>query len=170
MLDRSYRHEKSLGTQDIPPQPHGPAFPPCPFTKRKAFHGGVQREKCESLVVGLGTVKGDASDMSNSARQVLSVGFSESGEGKRALLSPHLALIADVAATNPLRPTTLEAVFRCLKKRIASSNDSGKGRGGHTPVEDLGGRDRRCGWFVHHSKQGTCGGSENSEPGSLICC
>lgn len=170
MLERSYRREKWSETQDILPQLRGPAFPPSSSAKRQAFHGGVQHEKLESLVVGLGTVKGDTSDMSNSVRQVMSVGFSESGDGKRALLSPHLALIADVAATTPLRPTTLEAVFRCLEKRIASSNDKGKGRGRHTPVEDIGGRYRRCGWFVRHSKEGSCGGLEDSEPGLLICC
>lgn len=90
-------------------------------------------------MVGLGTVKGDASNMSNSARQVVSVGFSESDDGKRAVLSPHLAIIADVAATKPLRPTTLEAVFRCLEKRITSSSDKGKGRGGHASVSTKGG-------------------------------
>lgn len=67
--------------------------------------------------MGLATLKGDASCLSNAALEVVSNGFTKDGPGRRAVLSPHLALVADVAATTPLRSSALKSIFRCFDRR-----------------------------------------------------
>ena len=98
-------------------------------------------------MVGLAALKGHVSEMSKSARQVVSIGFTESENGKQAVLSAHLALVADVAVTKPLRATALEAVFQCLARGTTAASDTCMGEGGRVSISpscgELGGGDRR---------------------------
>lgn len=92
--------------------------PPSTQTKPlKAFHGGGAGHGSESVVVGLAHMHGDAAAASKAALKVVSAGFSEAPDRKRAVLSPHLALVADMAVTKPLRSSALKAVFRCCERR-----------------------------------------------------
>lgn len=62
-------------------------------------------------------MQGDAAAASHAALKVVSAGFTEAPDRKRAVLSPHLALVADMAFTKPVRSSALKAVFRCCKQR-----------------------------------------------------
>lgn len=81
-------------------------------------HGG------DSVIVGMAHVQGDPLAVSAAALKVVSAGFAEVPDRKRAVLSPHLALAADVAVTKPLRASALRAVFGCCRRR----RDEGKTR------------------------------------------
>lgn len=62
-------------------------------------------------------MQGDAAAASSAALKVVSAGFAEAPDRKRAVLPPHLALVADMAVTKPVRSSALKAVFRCCKRR-----------------------------------------------------
>ncbi len=91
-------------------------------TTRKAFHGGGVGHGGDSVIVGMAHVHGDPYAVSATALKVVSAGFTEVPERKRAVLPPHLALAADVAVTKPLRASAVKAVFGCCKRR----KDAGK--------------------------------------------
>ncbi|CAM9514552.1 unnamed protein product [Ectocarpus fasciculatus] len=99
----------------------------------KALHGGgasFSDGGADFIVVGLAQVQGDPSAASSAALKVVSAGFTEAPDGKRAVLSPHLALVADVAVSTPVRASALEAVFdRCCNRRKEEGGVAG-GRGG----------------------------------------
>ncbi|CAM9626109.1 unnamed protein product [Laminaria digitata] len=98
----------------------------------KAFRGvGGQRDEHGRVIVGLAAVHGDASLLPTEALKVVSVGFTDCADRKRAVLSPQLALVSDFAATKPLRASALKAIFRHCSRRRASCGGVGGGeRGG----------------------------------------
>eukprot|EP00903_Cladosiphon_okamuranus_P008860 g8483.t2 len=101
----------------------------------KAFHGGGGAGHGSSdsvIVVGLAQMQGDAAAASNAALKAISAGFAEAPDRKRAVLSPHLALVADMAITKPVRSSALKAVFRCFKRRRDEAAAGGlvPGKGG----------------------------------------
>lgn len=64
---------------------------------------------------------------------VLSQGFTDTQDGCRAILSAHLALVADAAVTAPLRDSALKTVLKCRAQRAQGGSASaitGGGRGG----------------------------------------
>ncbi|CBJ29876.1 conserved unknown protein [Ectocarpus siliculosus] len=97
----------------------------------KALHGGgagFSGGGADSVVVGLAHVQGDPSAMGSAALRVVSAGFTEAADGKRAVLSPHLALVADVAVSTPVRTSALEAVFdRCCNRPKEDASVAGVG-------------------------------------------
>lgn len=119
-----------------PPAPHSPH----PRPKQKALHGGgagFSGGGADSIVVGLAHVQGDPSAVGSAALRVVSAGFTEAADGKRAVLSPHLALVADVAVSTPVRTSALEAVFdRCCNRR---KEDAGVAGGGGKRGDGKGG-------------------------------
>ncbi|CAM9336803.1 unnamed protein product [Ectocarpus sp. 4 AP-2014] len=102
----------------------------------KALHGGGASFSGggADFVVGLAHVQGDPSAVGSAALRVVSAGFTETADGKRAVLSPHLALVADAAVSTPVRASALEAVFdRCCNRRkedAAVAGGGGKGGDG----------------------------------------
>lgn len=112
--------------------------PPAPRPKQKALHGGgagFSGGGADSIIVGLAHVQGDPSAVGSAALRVVSAGFTEAADGKRAVLSPHLALVAHVAVSTPVRASALEAVFdRCCNRRKEDAGvvggEGGKNGGG----------------------------------------
>lgn len=75
----------------------------------------------------------------SAALDVASVGFTNTRDGCRAVLSPHLALIADAAATKPLRASALKAMFQHCAQRAGEMALAGCGGGGSGGGEEGGG-------------------------------
>lgn len=85
-------------------------------------------------------MSGDPCQLPSAAVDAISVGFTDSDAGCRAVLSPHLALVADAAATKPLRVSALKALLRRCAQRVAGAGagDGGGKEAGRTRAGGVG--------------------------------
>lgn len=122
-----------------------------PFLTSKAFRAGG-RIPGSPLIVGLVTLQSDTTSLASVPPDILSCGMTTDASECRAVLPPHLAAVADVAAAKPLRILALQMILqrRQMQTSLAlmSMGDSGdEGRGVQvemgTTHAPLAGGDRR---------------------------
>lgn len=86
------------------------------------------------LIVGLVTLQSDTTSLASVPPGILSCGMTADASECRAVLPPHLAAVADVAAAKPLRIPALQMIFqrRQMQASLAlmsmgDSRDEGRG-------------------------------------------